>query len=72
MMSSKCNASGTRWVLELFNYNFSIKYQPGKVSVNCDYFLARQSKVLKTAPRKLIFLVFQQLLGPYTLAVTIG
>ena len=26
-----------RWVSELSNYNFSINYQPGKVSVDCDY-----------------------------------
>ena len=26
-----------RWVLKSYNYNFSIKYQPGKVGVDCDY-----------------------------------
>ena len=70
--SSKFNDSGTRWVLELSNYNFPIKYQPGKVSLDCDYFLVRRSKVLKTLSRKLIFLVFQQLLALYRLVVTIG
>ena len=70
--SSKFNDSGTCWVLELSKYNFPIKYQPEKVSVDCDYFLARRSKVLKTLSRKLIFLVFQQLLALHRLVVTIG
>ena len=26
-----------RWVSELTNYNFSVKYRPGKVSVDYDY-----------------------------------
>ena len=37
MTSLKLNASGMRWVSELSNYNFSIKYRPGKVSADCDH-----------------------------------
>ena len=36
-MSSNLNASGMRWVSELSNHNFSIKYRLGKVSIYCDY-----------------------------------
>ena len=37
MTSSKLNASGMRWVSELANFKFDIKYRPGKISVDCDY-----------------------------------
>ena len=37
MTSSKLNATGMRWVSELANFNFDIKYRPGKISIDCDY-----------------------------------
>ena len=37
MSSSKLNATTMRWVGELANYHFNIKYRPGKQSVDCDY-----------------------------------
>ena len=37
MTSSKFNATGMRWVSELANFKFDIKYRPGKISVDCDY-----------------------------------
>ena len=37
MSSAKLNATTMRWVGELANYNFSVKYRPGKDSTDCDY-----------------------------------
>lgn len=37
MTTAKLNASGLRWVADLANYQFTIKYRPGKISVDCDY-----------------------------------
>ena len=37
MSSAKLNATTIRWVGELSNFNFTIKYRPGKQSVDCDY-----------------------------------
>ena len=37
MSSAKLNATTIRWVGELANYNFTIKYRPGKQSVDCDF-----------------------------------
>ena len=37
LTSAKLNATTIRWVGELANYNFSIKYRPGKQSVDCDF-----------------------------------
>ena len=34
MSTAKLNATGYRWVAELSNFNFDIKYRPGRV--NCD------------------------------------
>ena len=37
MTSAKLNATGLRWVSELSNFNFNIKYRPGKKNVDADY-----------------------------------
>ena len=37
LTSAKLNATTIRWVGELANYNFVIKYRPGKQSVDCDF-----------------------------------
>ena len=37
MSSAKFNATGLRWVAELPDYNFTIKYQPGGTNINADY-----------------------------------
>ena len=37
LTSAKLNATTIRWVGELANYNFTIKYRPGKQSVDCDF-----------------------------------
>ena len=42
LSSAKLNATTMRWVGELANYNFNIKYRPGKQSTDCDY-LSRHS-----------------------------
>ena len=42
LTSAKLNATGMRWVAELANYNFSIKYKPGKENIDSD-FLSRNA-----------------------------
>ena len=37
LTSAKLNATGQRWVNQLANYNFSIKYRAGKTHVDADY-----------------------------------
>ena len=36
MSTAKLNATGYRWVAELSNYNFDIKYRPGRVNGDAD------------------------------------
>ena len=36
MSSAKLNATGHRWVEELADYNFTIKYRPGKMNVDAN------------------------------------
>ena len=36
MTSAKLNATGHRWVADLSNFNFTIKYRPGKHNVDAD------------------------------------
>ena len=35
--TAKLNATGMRWVSELVDLNFKVKYRPGKSSQDCDY-----------------------------------
>ena len=37
MKSAKSNATGHRWVAELSNFNFTIKYRPGKQNADADF-----------------------------------
>ena len=37
LSSAKLNATTIRWIGELANYNFNVKYRPGKQSTDCDY-----------------------------------
>ena len=36
LSTAHLNATGHRWVAELADYNFDIKYRPGKVNVDAD------------------------------------
>ena len=36
MKSAKLNATGHHWVAELANFNFSVKYRPGKYNIDAD------------------------------------
>ena len=37
LTTAKLNAVGLRWVAELADFNFTIKYRPGKVNIDADY-----------------------------------
>ena len=37
MSTAKLNATGMRWVCELADFNFKVKYRLGKSSQDCDY-----------------------------------
>ena len=37
MNSTKLNATDIRWVAELADYTFKVRYHPGKASQDCDY-----------------------------------
>ena len=39
MSTAKLNVTGMRWVSELADFNFKVKYKPGKTSQDCDYLL---------------------------------
>ena len=45
MSTAKLHATGLRWVSDLANFQFSIKYRQGKQSVDCD-FLSRNPKAV--------------------------
>ena len=42
LTTAKLNATGLRWVAELADYDFTIKYKPGKKNIDADY-LSRRS-----------------------------
>lgn len=42
MSSAKLNATGMRWMTDLSQFNFEIRYRPGKASKDCD-FLSRNA-----------------------------
>ena len=46
LTSAKLNAVGMRWVNELADFDFTIKYRPGRMNVDADY-LSRRSLDLK-------------------------
>ena len=37
MSTAKLNAIGMRWISELAEFNFKVKYRLGKSSQDCDY-----------------------------------
>ena len=37
LSTAKLNATGMRWLNNLTRFNFTIKYRPGRISVDCDY-----------------------------------
>ena len=37
LTTAKLNAAGMRWIAELSDFNFTIKYRAGKESIDCDY-----------------------------------
>ena len=44
LTTAKLNACGLRWVAELADFNFAVKYRPGKDSSDCD-FLSRHPNI---------------------------
>ena len=56
LSSAKLNATGLRWVGELADFNFTIKYRPGKVNTDADALsrlLPNVDSSWRCAPRKL-------------------
>ena len=51
LTSAKLNATGLRWVTDLADYNFSIKYRPGKANIDADYF-SRQPMEISELQKK--------------------
>ena len=51
LSTAKLNAIGMRWVNELADYNFTIKYRPGKENIDADY-LSRNPMDITEYPRK--------------------
>ena len=41
LSTAKLNATGHRWVFELADFNFKIRYRPGKENSDADYYLSR-------------------------------
>ena len=39
MNAVKLNATGMRWVSEFWDFDFKVKYRPGKISLDCDCLL---------------------------------
>ena len=37
LTTAKLNATGMRWISDLAQFKFTIKYRPGKASIDCDY-----------------------------------
>ena len=50
LSSAKLNAVALRWVNDLADFNFSIKYRPGKINVDADY-LSRRPMDIKDLKR---------------------
>ena len=45
LTSAKLNAVGMRWVNDLADYNFTIKYKPGRENVDADYLSRRPAEI---------------------------
>ena len=52
LTSAKLNATGQRWVNQLANFNFSIKYHAGKTHVDADYMSRHPLDELKAVEAK--------------------
>ena len=51
MSTAKLNATGHRWVSELSEFNFQIKYRPGKVNVDADFLSRMPVNIEEYIPR---------------------
>ena len=45
LSTAKLNAVGLRWVAELADYDFTMKYKPGKTNIDADYLSRRPTKI---------------------------
>ena len=50
LSSAKLNATGLRWVGELADFNFNIKYRPGKHHIDADSFSRMPFDINKYMP----------------------
>ena len=48
LSSAKLNAAGLRWVSQLADYQFDIKYRPGKLNIDADYLSRHPVDVFKS------------------------
>ena len=48
LSSAKLNAAGLRWVAQLADYQFDIKYRPGKLNIDADYLSRHPVDVFKS------------------------
>ena len=48
LSSAKLNAAGLRWVSQLADYQFDIRYRPGKLNIDADYLSRHPIDVFKT------------------------
>ena len=45
MTTAKLNATGHRWVAALADFNFNIKYRPGRVHRDTDFFSPMKTNI---------------------------
>lgn len=52
LSTAKLNATGSRWVAELADFNFIIKYRPGKENTDADFLFRMQRHCWMSSKRK--------------------
>ena len=73
MSTANLNATGIRWVSELADFNFKVKYRPGKSSQDSDYLWQNPVKdKFHVIERKPIWTILTYLLIQFQTYKTIG
>ena len=71
LTTAKLNAVGLRWVNELADFDFSIKYQPGKENTDADY-LSRRPLDIKQLKKKCTESVDRRVMEAVTLSIRVA